>query len=81
MMNQLAAMMIVKGVFALINKLTGEFELFDWVAFKTSVWYYFTPRGLDHMLILYAVAGLVLPILLQQLINATKRCLPHRLKK
>ena len=77
MINQLAAFMLVKGAFAVANKLTGVFSSFDWVAFKTNIWYYFVPRQFEYTLLLYVAAGLVLPIFWQCILNFIK----HRYAK
>lgn len=62
MLHQFAGFMLVKGVFACIKKYTAFCQDFDMVQFKTNIWYYYLPRGLSQWLIVYLIAGIVVPI-------------------
>lgn len=69
MMNQFIGFMIVKTIFALFNRYTLLFEDFDWMNYKSDIWYYYIPGGLAHTLILYATAGIVVPIMIQKIME------------
>ena len=65
MIHQFMGFMAVKTVYALIAKYTGHFLDFDMAAYKSDIWYYYTPPQLPYYsLIFYLVAGIALPILL-----------------
>ena len=72
MMNQFLGFMLVKTVYAVFNKFTLWFADFDWIKYKTDIWWYYMPFNIEHTLILYTIAGIVLPIMLQQVINRLK---------
>lgn len=73
MMNQFLGFMVVKTVFAFISNVYCGFSDFDWIKYKTDIWYYYQPRGVSHSLIIYVVAGLMFPILIQKVINKIKK--------
>lgn len=73
MMNQFVGFMIVKTAYAFIAKLHIGFEDFDWVSYKSDIWWYYVPKGIDQTLIIYAVVGIVFPIFVQKLINRLKK--------
>lgn len=66
MMHQVAAFLLVKGVFALGNLAFGLFGGFDWNAFTTDVYYFYLPGNLPQFKLLYVIAGIGLPLLLQK---------------
>ncbi len=66
MMHQLTALLAVKGVFAFLNAFLGLCADFDWEAFRTDVYYAYLPNGLPQFRMLYVIAGIVLPLLLQK---------------
>ena len=69
MMNQFIGFMLVKTVFALISKTGLAFSSFDWISYKTKIWWYYCPRGIAQGLILYTIAGIAVPIGIQYVIN------------
>lgn len=69
MINQFAGFMIVKTIFALINKYTPYCSNFNWEGYKTDIWYYYVPHGIYQMHILYLVAGIAFPIMFQLILN------------
>lgn len=72
MMNHLLGFMLVKTVFAVINKYTEFCNNFDWVAYKSQIWYCYLPKNIHQMLIIYLVVGISLPILIQLAIDKIK---------
>ena len=65
MMNQFLGFMIVKTFYAILSKLNPGFSDFDWVSYKTNIWWYYKPRNLEYTLILYVAAGIIFPIMFQ----------------
>jgi hypothetical protein len=72
MMNQFLGFMIVKTIYAFISKFYSGFENFDWISYKTEIFWYYIPKGIKHTLIIYLVAGIVIPIFIQKTINRIK---------
>ncbi len=72
MINHFAGFMIIKLIYALFSKFTSLFANFNIVAFKTDLWYYYTPRNIEQTLILYLIAGIVFPIIVQKLLTLIK---------
>lgn len=65
MINQFAGFMLVKTVFAVINKTAGFCAGFDWGLYKSNHWYYYLPGGHNQMKIIYLASGILIPILMQ----------------
>lgn len=78
MMHQLIAFMAVKGLFALGNLAAGWFADFDWEAFRTDVYYCYQPGGLPQYKIVYVIAAVALPLLLQK--GLDRPCRERKLK-
>lgn len=72
MMNQFLGFMLVKTVYACISKCNIGFADFDWLSYKSNIWWYYIPKGIYHTLIIYAVAGIAFSILLQKAIDIVK---------
>ena len=75
MMNQFLGFMAVKTMFALISKYTSHFQDFNWFSYKSDLWWYYTPRGVVQVNILYMIAGIVLPVMIQYGIYCVKSIL------
>lgn len=73
MINHIIGFMTVKAVYGLISKFYAGFSDFDWAGFKTDIWWYYIPKNVGQMLILYTIAGLAFPILIQKGIDLTKK--------
>lgn len=69
MMHQIMAFFAVKSVFALGNSAAGWFADFDWNAYLTDVYYVYLPAGLPQYRMLYVIAGICLPLLLQKALD------------
>ena len=66
MMHQLTAILVLKGVFAAANAFLGWCEDFDWEAFRADVYYVYLPGGFPQFRMIYVIAGIVLPLVLQK---------------
>ena len=66
MMHQLTAILVLKGVFAAANAFLGWCEDFDWEAFRADVYYVYLPGGFPQFRMVYVIAGIVLPLVLQK---------------
>ena len=73
MLHQFAGFMLVKAVFALISTLTPLCSEFNMELFKTDLWYYFVPKGLSQLKIIYLAAGIIVPIGVQRAVERGKR--------
>ena len=80
MVNQIMGFMIVKTMFAMINRYTVYCSDFDWHFYKTDVWYYYLPGGNPYFLIIYAMAGLIFPVVLQKVIDWSYAQIKYSLK-
>lgn len=72
MMNQFLGYMAVKTIYAWISKIYSGFGDFDWVSYKTNIWWYYMPKGLEYTLIIYVVGGIAFSVVVQKLIDAIK---------
>ncbi len=85
MMNQFIGFMVVKTIYALLNRANIAFYDFDWVKYKTDLWWYYVPRGFGNMLALYVISGILFSIVTQKVIDTIKENLArinlHRCKK
>lgn len=69
MINQFAGFMTVKTVIALLNKIFGICNSFNFVSYKTNIWYYYIPYKINQFRIVYLVAGIVVPIIMSFVIK------------
>lgn len=77
MINQFLGFFIVSLIYAGFAKYTSLFTGFNFVKFKSDIWYRFLPRGVNQSLIIYVIAGIAIPIFIQKGINVIK----NKLKK
>lgn len=80
MINQLLGFMIVKAGFALLQ-LANIISDFDMYSFKTDPWYYYKPMGSQNSLIIYLIAGIGIPILMQIGIDRFKSAILRKTKR
>lgn len=73
MMNQFLGFMVVKTVYAVISIFYAGFADFDWISYKTNIWWYYIPKGLGYTLIIYVIVGIAFPIAVQKFIDGFKR--------
>lgn len=76
MMHQYLGFMMVKLIFGLISLWTPFFADFDWNAFRSQLDYFYLVKGLSQTCIVYLLAGLIVPIGIQKLVNRVKKHLP-----
>lgn len=72
MINQFLGFMLVKSFFAIMNVSLGFFPDFDFIKFKTDIWYYYFPNNLIQFGIIYIIAGIVVPIYMQKCVTFSK---------
>ncbi len=80
MVNQYLGFMVVKAGFAFLKRFTSRCQAFDTAAFKSNIAYFYTPGGRIFFLV-YLVAGLVIPIGMQKLVDLMKPPLRSLLRK
>ncbi len=68
MINQYLGFMIVNIFFAILSKVITLQPAFNWTKFKSTVQYAYLPNNNQHFAIIYLVAGIAIPILLQKVI-------------
>lgn len=81
MMNQFAGFFIVGGIYAFLNQEFGMCTGFDFASWKTNIWYIYAPNNVDQTLIIYEVAGLFIPIIIQMVINYVKKSFETKFRK
>ena len=69
MINQYLGFFVLNTVYAVFNKLFGVCHGFDFVRYKTMAEYMYLPKNLFQMGIVYCLAGITVPILMQFAIN------------
>lgn len=65
--------MIIKTVYALLSKYTSFCMDFSWENYRKDIWWYYLPKGLEHTLVLYVIAGIIIPIIIQKAIDRLKK--------
>lgn len=70
MVNQYLGFMLVKTAFAIVSKYTSLFAGFDVSEFKSNLYYYYMP--MKQWAIIYVIAGIMIPILMQLCIDKVK---------
>lgn len=73
MINQFLGYMIVKTIYAWASKVYSGFSDFDWVGYKTNIWWYYMPKELEYTLIIYVVFGIAFSIVVQKVIDCIKK--------
>ena len=73
MMNQFLGFMVVKTIYAVISIFYVGFADFDWRGYKTNIWWYYIPKGLEYALIIYVIVAIAFSIAVQKVIDSFKR--------
>lgn len=81
MINHILGFMILKAIFGILSLCLPIFGNFDWLQFKTNIWYLFIPKNIAKMKILYLIMGIAFPILLQLFINKYVIYIKEKYKK
>lgn len=66
MINHFMGFMLVKTICALLSNLLPVLRDFDWVAYKTDIWWFYLPNGARAFLTVYVAAGIAFPLLIKQ---------------
>ena len=69
MIHHMLGYMSVKWTFYLFSLLTPWFTDFNPQSMRTSIWYYYLPKGLQQYGILYLAGGIFLPIAIKKVCN------------
>lgn len=72
MVNQFLGFFIVNLVYALLSyySLIPDFDMYE---LQTNIFYNYRLRYMDHSLIIYLVAGIFIPVLMQRAVNSIKK--------
>jgi len=81
MIHQFWGFMLVKFIFSLGNKCFSLFPNFDWVEYKTNIFYVYLPKGIEQYTILYLVAGLIFPLVISYLVECFRKQFMDRIKR
>ena len=73
MFHQFTGILLLKCIFAFLNRLFGLFADFDYTAFYGDIWYLYLPKGLPEMKALYVVAAIVFSILVGKALTVLKK--------
>lgn len=73
MLHQFLGFLSVNTLFALLNKYSGLCQGFDFELYKSDIWYYYLPGNVQQSLIIYLVAGIVVPLCIQLFVNIVIR--------
>lgn len=76
MINQFAGFMLVKTIWACVYKYTSFNIAFDMTEYKSNIWYYYNPNS--NFAILYLISGIVVPIIMQLVVNKIKSFLKNK---
>ena len=73
MMNQFTGFMCFKSIIAFLAKrYPKKVPEFSWTQFHNNLYYYYTPKNLKNMNILYLISGIAISIYIQIIINKIK---------
>lgn len=72
MFHQFTGILLLKCIFAFLNRLFGIFADFDYMAFYSDIWYLYLPKGLPEMKALYVVAAIAFSILVGKTLAVLK---------
>ena len=71
MIHQYVGFMLVKTIFAIISKYSSYCQNFDMVEYKSNLYYFYSFN--KNFQIIYLLAGIFVPIMIQAVINRTKK--------
>ena len=73
MMNQFLGFFLIKFIYSLISIYTPIFGDFNQELYHNDIFYYYLPHGQEYMLLIYVVAGIIIPILIDKIIYFIKK--------
>lgn len=53
---------------------------FNWIKYKSDVWYLYIPKSLNQWYIIYLIAGISIPLLISYMLNKIKKLLEILIK-
>jgi len=77
MVHQFLGFFTLNTVFAITSKFLPLFHNFNWIQYKSSIWYTYCPKGLTQFLILYLIAGIMVPIIIAKLLTKLKQIIKY----
>lgn len=66
MINHFMGFMLVKTICALLSHFLPSLSDFDWIAYKTDIWWFYLPNGARAFLTVYIAMGIAFPLLLKK---------------
>jgi len=73
MVHQFLGFMLLKFIFSLGNRYFSLFPNFDWIEYKSNIFYFYLPGGIEQYTILYLLAGLMLPLAIAYIVGCVKK--------
>ena len=72
MINHFMGFMVVKTICALLSHILPALRDFDWIAYKTDIWWFYKPNGAYAFLAVYVIAGIFIPLFLKKVLISIK---------
>lgn len=72
MANQILGFMCIKTIFAVLSQYTPFCGSFNMTEYKTNIWYFYVPNEIPQWQIVYVIAGIAIPLIIQFGINKIK---------
>lgn len=69
MIHHFVGFIIVGYIFGKLFQLNLFDNQFDWIVFKSDIWYTYYPNNLSHWGIVYIIAGIFIPIVINFIVN------------
>ena len=73
MIHHLMGFMTVKWLFLLLSHTTALFSDFNADYLRSTIWYYYLPKGLQQYGMVYLAGGILIPILIKKLCDVCLR--------
>lgn len=79
MVHHFFAFFIIKTIYAVLSKIMPCFKDFNWISYKLKFGYYYLPKGINQYYIIYLIAGIIIPILIEEMLNKIKEIIKNSL--
>lgn len=73
MVHQFIGFFTINTIFAIFNKFIPLFKEFNWIKYKSDIWYCYAPKGLKQWYIIYLVGGITIPIMISYILKQIKK--------
>lgn len=80
MIHQFLGFFTVNTIFAVCSKFISTMNDFNWIKYKSDVWYLYIPKSLNQWYIIYLIAGISIPLLISYMLNKIKKLLEILIK-